>query len=322
MSTIAPVIDFSKCSLNKNEDEINDEMRMVTGKNLYEGFTSSGFVYLKNHGITQERIDGVYKAAANFFALPLEEKKKSYVGKNSFGYDPVGALKVNSKKDFDFVEGFRVTGDAFDDEETKWPNLTLKKKYEELAESCKFLVLRILRSLGLAMRVKDLDSFCNCHSLMNKKGNLTQLGVTSYPPVYEDIVSANRFRLAPHVDWGTMILLFQDNIGGLQMKQSNGEFADVTPIPGTIILNVGETLQKFTGGRLTARVHRVVPPTDPNKQRLTRQTTVYFGHSNKDFPFKSFEFDDDLNNKDFLTEYEGMTTGEFMNMRLTKALHY
>jgi isopenicillin N synthase-like dioxygenase len=56
----------------------------------------------------------------------------------------------------------------------------------------------------------------------------------------------------------TLTLLFQDSVGGLEIKQNDGGYTSATPIEGTIVVNVGDLLQRWTNDRLKSTVHRVI----------------------------------------------------------------
>lgn len=79
--------------------------------------------------------------------------------------------------------------------------------------------------------------------------------------------------LGYHTDPGTITLLLQDDTGGLQTRSRSGEWIDVPPRPGTIVVNLGDAVQVQTNDRWLAAVHRVVPMTQ--KRRFS---VPYFGN--------------------------------------------
>lgn len=317
MNSDIPVVDLSRCGLLVNEEGICDESIREVGNMLYGAFTTSGFAYLSNHGIPSELIDEVNEVAAIFFSQPTEEKRKFHSKSLTLDYDPIGSTQANPKRSSDYVEAFRVSGPAMVDENTPWPEIPLmKERLLSLADLCKQLMMRLLKALGIAMKMKDPEYICNCHSLMNNKGNTSTIKLLRYPPVpTDDTMSPNQSRISEHTDWTTLILLFQDQNGGLQAKNSSGEFFDLTPIPGTIIVNLGETLQKWSGGRLRATAHRVdLPPERKNRMNI-RRSIAYFGQANNDTLMKKFEYQDGFDHEDPTDQSEGITVEEYMNKR-------
>lgn len=63
-----------------------------------------------------------------------------------------------------------------------------------------------------------------------------------------------------HVDSGFVTLLAQDGVEGLQARGRDGSWIDVPPIEGTLAVNFGGLLEKWTAGRIRATEHRVLGP--------------------------------------------------------------
>jgi isopenicillin N synthase-like dioxygenase len=62
----------------------------------------------------------------------------------------------------------------------------------------------------------------------------------------------------PHVDSGFLTLLAQDGVEGLQARLSSGEWIDVSPREGTLVVNFGKVLERWCGGQIKATEHRVI----------------------------------------------------------------
>ncbi len=63
---------------------------------------------------------------------------------------------------------------------------------------------------------------------------------------------------AAHVDSGLVTLLAQDGVAGLQARARDGAWLDVPPAEGTLAVNFGKLLERWTGGRIRATEHRVI----------------------------------------------------------------
>lgn len=104
-------------------------------------------------------------------------------------------------------------------------------------------------------------------------------------------------RVPAHSDFGTLTLLFQDDIGGLEIAdlgsanteksaefEKNGSFRPVKPVPGTVVVNVGYLLMRWSNGRWKNTIHRVKgPPSIPMREVSTdsdnpRATRSDVGH--------------------------------------------
>jgi isopenicillin N synthase-like dioxygenase len=83
--------------------------------------------------------------------------------------------------------------------------------------------------------------------------------------------------LGHHTDPGVVTLLLQDDTGGLQTQARSGEWLDVDPMPGTVVVNLADSVQVWTNDRYRAAVHRVVPMT-----QRARLSIPYFLHPARD----------------------------------------
>jgi isopenicillin N synthase-like dioxygenase len=61
-----------------------------------------------------------------------------------------------------------------------------------------------------------------------------------------------------HTDWGALTLLAQDDAGGLQVQARDGSWLNVPPVPGALVVNIGDLMQRWTNDRWPSTMHRVV----------------------------------------------------------------
>jgi isopenicillin N synthase-like dioxygenase len=79
-----------------------------------------------------------------------------------------------------------------------------------------------------------------------------------YPPESPTEAAAETtWGAGEHTDYGLLTLLAQDHHGGLQVKNLDGSWIDVAPTPGVIICNLGDMLERLTGGQYRSTPHRV-----------------------------------------------------------------
>jgi isopenicillin N synthase-like dioxygenase len=126
--------------------------------------------------------------------------------------------------------------------------------YQAMTATGAALMQAIARGLGLPERVFD-PAF---------EGSISTLRLIRYPVRnLADLDPALRIGSgymlgAPHVDSGLMTLLAQDGVSGLQAQDRSGEWIDVPPAEGTLVVNFGKLLDRWTGGLVRATRHRVI----------------------------------------------------------------
>ena len=280
--SLIPVIDFASFGLEVS-NKLTDEELVAVGEKLYDALRTCGFAYLKNSGISKEDVASVNDVTEEFFSAPLEQKMK-YVGRGiENGYIMLQADNVDPSQPHDYKEGYIVMNKTLDNPQTTWPT-DISKNFpvaiKNLMIRCRELTLRILKALGAGMKLVDSDYFVKCHSgLIGKDENHTAMRANFYPPLPRDM-AVDHIRLGRHSDYGSITLLFQDSIGGLQIESPHGEFIDAVPIEDTVLINGGDMLQSWSRNKLKSTKHRVVNPKDPEKRKQIRQSFAYFVQPN------------------------------------------
>lgn len=93
------------------------------------------------------------------------------------------------------------------------------------------------------------------HLLDKHSGHSNQLRLLHYPPIsVEALNSGTATRCPAHTDWSSITLLFQDDCGGLEVEDVHhpGSFIPATPIKNSIVMNVGDLLQRWSNGLYSA----------------------------------------------------------------------
>ncbi|XP_056271682.1 uncharacterized protein LOC130194672 isoform X2 [Pseudoliparis swirei] len=269
-----PMVDFGACSLS--EEEVGDEQKMhALGKQLESTFTGVGFVCLKNTGITQEEVNAVMAVSKTFFLQPEEEKKpfsrKSFADNPNHGWVQLETERTNRACPADLKESFNVTLIRPDIE---WPSGAVEG-FQEIQTTffrrCKELSLRVLRVMALSLGL-DPQVFLSAHRFIGAEGNNSTLRSLYYPPVNRETVKEDQVRCGEHSDYSSITLLFSTS-EGLQVQRRSGEFMDVPYVPGTVLINIADIMQRWTSDRFVSVVHRVLLP--PAGDSSTRQSLAF-----------------------------------------------
>lgn len=145
--------------------------------------------------------------------------------------------------------------------------------YSELNSTCVVL----MKALEVAWGITDGSLVARCFP------HATDFRLTHYPPTSVDELSAGKtMRIAPHTDFGLITLLFQDSVGGLEVEDSaTKKFVPIPPgEPTEMVVNVGDTLTRWTNGRIFGGVHQVTSPEAMKGQNglmlPSRMSAAYF----------------------------------------------
>lgn len=261
---------------------------------IYHACHQVGFIYLKNVGIPKSLIQQAFQVSNNFFSLPLATKEKaSWVDEfSNWGYIGMARERSDPNKPGDLKEAFNVKREI--DPTTplilppepelarmvRQPNHWLPDQVEfrhvslALFDACASAAALILQSFALALQLPQ-HFFASYHDQQH-----FTLRFLHYPPLPEAIEPEHP-RLGEHSDYGSVTLLFQDDIGGLEIQTTDGRWIPALPIPDTVIINTGDLMQRWTNHEFTSTRHRVQIPLD-ERSRRSRYSIAFFCFPNYD----------------------------------------
>jgi len=149
-------------------------------------------------------------------------------------------------------------------------------------------------------------------------GGDNTLRLLHYPEVEKEIFLRNKLqvRAGEHTDYGSITLLFQDMRGGLQVKSPDGKFVDATPIEGTVVVNAGDLLARWSNDTIKSTLHRVVEPPAPPEGNVypARYSLAYFCNPNFECQIEAIEgtYGGEKGEK----KYPGINSGDYLVQRL------
>lgn len=261
-----PIVDVSR-SLDGQLDALDAACR------------DHGFFLLAGHGL-DDVIDATWATAREFFDgdrnLKLDVQRD---GDNPLGwYDrELTKRKRDSKEVFDFADpSFPLA-----DRNNRWPSApgafrpTLAAFYDAFSDLSTTAVEVVHHALGM----NPADGLRFVGDRANSSVRLNRYPVGDPVPEVErsELRDLGDNALGHHTDPGVVTLLLQDQTGGLQTQNRAGDWIDVDPIPGTIVVNLADSVQVWTNDRYRAAVHRVVPMTSTD-----RMSIPYFLHPARD----------------------------------------
>jgi len=234
-----------------------------------------GFFYISDHGIPKSVIDHAYNAAKIFFSSSKEFKDSIKINSNHHGFLAIGEAKMENAENNDLKESF-VWGldlpknhNSFSEENpflgrNQWPEGMpgLRDSVYPFFEAGLKCGRDLMRAFALGMEIPE-DSFLKSCDEPISRGSIIY-----YPPQSSNM-GENQFGVAPHTDYGCLTLLWQDQVGGLEVQTGDGEWVTAHPIEDTIVVNVGDLLMRWTNNGFKSTSHRVV-----NRKNMERYSMV------------------------------------------------
>jgi isopenicillin N synthase-like dioxygenase len=234
--------------------------RTAVSADLLAAAEATGFFYVRDPAVPQALIDAVFSISREFFALPIETKRAVSVNAWHRGFIRAGEAKMegNAKPDLkeSFIWGLDTTvGDApvGGIPPNRWPDIpaNMRKTLNAYFDACNAAGWRLLRAFAASIGAPE-DAFVRTIDRPTSRGSLIY-----YPPQPPDM-GENQFGVSPHTDFGCLTLLYQDDVGGLQVRAADGAWVTAHPILGTFVVNVGDLLARWTNDRFKSTPHRVV----------------------------------------------------------------
>ena len=264
--------------------------RETVAARLREISMTIGFFYLKGHGIPQSLIDGVFAQSRRFHALPDDEKKKlPYFATGSFksGYQAcaeddyqrtnvniISGARPNLLAKFSINREGGSGGRSMTEEQRRavvnvWPeNLP---GFKETLQDYHAAIERLGRQF-LPLWAVSLDLPPDYFAPLFETPHLT-MSLLHYPPQPE--VGNRQYGIAPHTDNALMTFLAQADIPGLAVRMPSGHWRAVEIVPGTLLVNTGNLVVRWTNEQYLSTKHRVINGNPVDRYSIP----VFFGPS-------------------------------------------
>ncbi|KAL1340195.1 hypothetical protein AAHE18_U100000 [Arachis hypogaea] len=270
-----------------------------------------GFFQVVNHGIPLELLESLKDSAHKFFNLSPEEKSLFYPGVSpstkvkygtSFAPEKEKALEWK-----DYISmGYTDDHDALQ----YWPNECKEVALDYLKLSSTMvrdIVEMLIENLGVRVEESRIEGIIG----------MKMVNMNYYPlcPNPDLTVGVGR-----HSDMGTITVLLQDGIGGLYVKldehnnnHNDVEWLEVPPIPGALVINIGDTIQILSNGKYKSAEHRV--RTTSTESRVSIPVFIFPKPTEKIGPLE------ELVKKEGVARYREVMFQDYMNNFFANAHH-
>jgi len=246
-----------------------------------QSFRETGFAVISDHGLDQTKIDAAIAGTKAFFALPEETKRAYYdhAGGGQRGYIPFGTENAKGRSAPDLKEFWHTgrtgaPGTAHAELMKPTPSVAEVPGFDQstqgLFDALDLMGQSLLQAVALHMELEEAwftPRVCQGNSILR----LLHYPAQKTPP------HPGSVRAAAHEDINVITLLLGAEEAGLEVKHRSGAWLAVNPPAGTLVVNVGDMLQRLTNGVLPSTTHRVVNPSAARSAH-PRYSTPFFLH--------------------------------------------
>ncbi|XP_078162585.1 S-norcoclaurine synthase 1-like [Carex rostrata] len=240
-----PVID-----MNRLMDEMSMSREEEASK-LKHACEEWGFFQIVNHGVPEKVIEAMKDNIKGFFGLSLEKKEE--VAQLPGDLEGYGQAFVQSEEQkLDWVDMlFIFTQPPHFRNFKHWPAQppTFRDSLESYSRELQKVAHSILGFMATNLGI-------NREKISELLFESQTVRMNYYPPcanAHDKVVG-----LTPHSDPGGLTLLLQvSSVAGLQIRR-NGKWFPIMPLPGALVVNIGDILEILTNGRYKSIEHRAV----------------------------------------------------------------
>jgi len=272
-----------------------DRDPVIVGAELDDVCTNVGFFQVTGHGVDDVVAQRAWDATVAFFDLPLEQRMSTRPPSAGYpyGYIPFAgealAASTGAETPPDLKEAFSIgpvdpapQTEMGVDQAWAWqPNLwpadfpEFRKAWEAYFRTMLGLGSRIM---GLFAHGLKLPGDYFAASIDQSPSALRAIRYPARTTGPED----GQLRAGAHTDYGTLTILKQDRIGGLQVQTKAGEWAGVETLAGAYVINIGDLMARWTNDRWHSTLHRVVDPPAVDGEIPRRHSMPFFHNANWD----------------------------------------
>jgi len=263
-----PLIDLSAF------DRKDSDARRSLAERIDSVCRSHGFFYLTGHGIAAETIAAVRAAAESFFARPLDEKMqvarprgryRGYIAPMVFARNPGERPPVRYEAFLSGPEVLEADPVVRDSDglvaPNRWPVApeSFRPAVQAYYEAVTRVSDRLLMAAALALGQPE-DSLLRHFG--RRMTNISFLHYFARPGLQ------GRDDVKGHKDTNALTILLPSPVGGLEVLSPEGEWKPVDPIPGAFVVNIGDMMEVWSGGRWRSTMHRVHPPLEQERYSI------------------------------------------------------
>ncbi|WP_156841709.1 isopenicillin N synthase family dioxygenase [Novosphingobium aquimarinum] len=232
---------------------------------IHHACRETGFFYVTGHGVPEALVEAQLDWTRRFFDQDRTRKLALSIDRSPCrrGYEGYGSQVLDEGSAADFKESFMIACELAPDHPwvvaglpmqgpNQWPDAL--PGFREQMSAWQDEMVRLGRHLmGCLAQSVDLPFDWFADGLGEPQCGVRLL---RYPPQPAD-VEGNLLGAGAHSDWGSITILLQDDLGGLEVRNADGDWIPATPLGGSFVINIGQMMERFTAGIYRANLHRV-----------------------------------------------------------------
>ena len=291
---------------------------------LFNAIEKIGFFYITNFGLSQEDVDRQFAIGKEFFQLPTEEKLKYRADLENGGYNgykPMGLREIRPGIN-DNTEIYNIPK-FIPELERRHPEIinAYREDIERFARHISDNVAgKLLVLLAIVLELPE-DFFLEKHRY-NERSDCHLRYMKYHHRTSEQNAALENVWVKGHTDFGSLTLLFRQPVAALQVRTPEGQWKHVKRYPGSITVNLADSLEFLSNGFLKSSIHRVVAP-PPDQADIDRLGVLYFVRPEDDVkltPIKSAVLEKLGYTKTSDESVVGITAGEWVKARVKKGV--
>ncbi len=259
-------------------NELPNSDAIATAAAVDQALCETGFLLVRGHGVDPEVKARFFEAMHAFFALPIEEKRALAIGNSDCHRGYVGYATETLEGAIAGEEriGEVLAGDMKETLDTgtehgpdhpevlagtplhgpnQFPDLPgFREAWDDYRTAVVETALRVQRALAMALGL-DPGTFENMPG-----ETMFHLRLIHYPPMERLTPEPGQLGCGAHTDYGTLTVLGDDGVGGLQVRLRSGDWIDIIVPDDHLVVNLGDLMAIWTNDRWVSNPHRVVNP--------------------------------------------------------------
>ncbi|KAM3744331.1 hypothetical protein ACB098_06G044900 [Castanea mollissima] len=239
-------------------------------KEIAQAARQWGFFQVVNHGVPQEILNNLQYEQKMVFHLPFEKKAEEKflnLSTNSYRW---GNPEATSLKQVPWSETLHI---SLADISRMDKRNSLRSTIDAFGTTASTLAQRLAEILAQSLGIESNFFRENCPP------KSSYIRMNRYPKCP---LASKVFGLVPHSDSNLLTILYQDQVGGLQLMKDRRWFK-VKPNPKALIINIGDLFQALSNDAFKSIKHRVVSP-----QGVERFSAAYFYCPSNDAVIQSY----------------------------------